>query len=176
MPPTCSVRIPRLVSTPCAATPFSNCPVRPCFVAHHQHVPMRPPGSDRAHSPPTPPPSRSDAGVQGRTGSEPVRTLNCTILTRTASAGQPSSAQGRFRFSKNWEGAEPVRTWFEPPNRLPSRVRVRRISPTISFFSHLVSSKECQGVTDKVGSWVAGRTGEQEWAAGKTGRQGVVGG
>ena len=43
----------------------------------------------------------SDAGVQGRTGSEPVRTVNRTVLTRTAGAGQPCSAQGRFRFSQN---------------------------------------------------------------------------
>ena len=118
----------------------------------------------------------SDARVQGRTSSELVRTLNHTVLTRTASAGQPSSAQGRFRFSKNWEGAEPVQTQFEPLNRLPSRVHVRCISPTISFFSRLASSKERQGVTDKVGGWAAGQTGEREWAAGKTGRQGVVGG
>ena len=118
----------------------------------------------------------SDAGVQGRTGSEPVRTLNCTVLTQTASVGQPSSARGQFRFSKNWVGAELVRTRFEPLNHLPSRVHVRHISPTISFFSRLASSKECQGVTDEVGGWAAGRMGEREWAAGKTGRQGVVGG
>ena len=62
------------------------------------------------------PPSNSDAGVQGRTGSELVQTLNHTVLTQTAGVGQPGSAQGRFRFSENWEGAEPVQTRFEPLN------------------------------------------------------------
>ena len=101
----------------------------------------------------------SDARVQGQTGSEPVRTLNRTVLTQTTGAGQPSSARGRFRFSENWVGAEPVRTWFEPLNHLPSRVRVRRISPTMSFFSRHASSKELQGVTDEVGGWANRRTG-----------------
>ena len=50
----------------------------------------------------------SDARVQGQTGSKLVRTLNHTILTQTASAGQPCSTQGWFRFSENWQGPDPV--------------------------------------------------------------------
>ena len=100
----------------------------------------------------------SDARVhgQGRTGSEPVQTLSHTVLTQTASVCQPSSAQGQFRLSQNWEGAEPVQTRFKLLNRLPSRVHVQCILPIMSFFSRLASNKELQGVTDKVGSWVNG--------------------